>query len=177
MQNGLTASLQGQPSHRPPQPGLADSRIDLCYADRAHIEVTRSRYHDLLSKITGHRPLEVQIKVFQVLPASKEDMDHDEQPPITPPDEHVHTDGWRITARCNAFWANKMRQTLNLPCGKRPRRAASTEDTSAHKTVPPRISTCDPWLPPYGVTNAHYIQRYTPMPRRPSLIPITLPHG
>ena len=26
----LTASLRGQPSHRPPQPGTADSRIDLC---------------------------------------------------------------------------------------------------------------------------------------------------
>ena len=25
----LTASLRGQPSHRPPQPGAADSRIDL----------------------------------------------------------------------------------------------------------------------------------------------------
>ena len=46
------------------------------------------RYHDLPSKITGHRPLEVQIRVLQVPPASKEDMDHDEQPPIRPPDEH-----------------------------------------------------------------------------------------
>ena len=29
----LTASLRGQPSHRPPQPCAADSRIDLCYAE------------------------------------------------------------------------------------------------------------------------------------------------
>ena len=38
----LTASLRGQPSHRPPQPGSADSRIDLCYADPAHVGVTRA---------------------------------------------------------------------------------------------------------------------------------------
>ena len=72
----LTASLRGQPSHRPPQPGSAGSRIDLCYADSAHVEVARTQYHDLPSKITGHRPLEVQIKVREVPPASREDMDH-----------------------------------------------------------------------------------------------------
>ena len=83
----ITASLRGQQSHRPPQPGSADSRIDLCYADSAHVEVARARYHDLQSKVTGHRPLEVQIKVLQVPPASTEDMDHEEQPQIRPPDE------------------------------------------------------------------------------------------
>ena len=46
------------------------------------------QYHDLPSKITGHRPLEVQIKVLQVPPASREDMDHGEQQPIMPPEEH-----------------------------------------------------------------------------------------
>ena len=80
----LKASLRGQPSHRPPQPGSADSRIDLCYAVSAHVEVARARYHNLPSKITGHRPLVVQIKVLQVPPASTEDMDHGEQPPIRP---------------------------------------------------------------------------------------------
>ena len=84
----LTTSLLGQPSHRPPQPGSADSRNNLCYADSAQVEVARAQYHDLLSKITGHRPLEVQIKVLQVPPASKEDVDHEEQPPIRRPDEH-----------------------------------------------------------------------------------------
>ena len=84
----LTASLRGQPLHRPPQPGSADSHVDLCYADSAHVEVARAQYHDLPSKITGHRPLEVQINVLQVPPASKEDMDHEEQPPIRPPNEH-----------------------------------------------------------------------------------------
>ena len=64
----LTASLHGQPSHRPSQPGSADSRIDLCYADSAHVEVARARYHNLPYKVTGHRPLEVQIKVLQVPP-------------------------------------------------------------------------------------------------------------
>ena len=39
----LTASLRGQPSHGPPQPFAADSRIDLCYADLAHVEVTRAQ--------------------------------------------------------------------------------------------------------------------------------------
>ena len=84
----LTASLRGKPSHRPPQPGSADFRIDLSYADPANAEVTRAQYHNLPSKITGHRPLEVHIKVLQVPPASTEDMDHDEQPPIRQPYEH-----------------------------------------------------------------------------------------
>ena len=78
----LTASLRGQPSQRPQQPCCADSRIDLCYADSAHVEVARTQYHDLPSKDTGHRPLEIQIKVLQVPPASRDGMDNEEQPPI-----------------------------------------------------------------------------------------------
>ena len=66
----LTASLRGQRSHQPPQSGSTDSRIDLCYADRGHVEVMRARYHDLPSKITGHRPLEVEMRVLQVPPPS-----------------------------------------------------------------------------------------------------------
>ena len=45
----LTASLRGQPSHRPRQPSSADSRIDLSYADSANVEVARAQYHDLPS--------------------------------------------------------------------------------------------------------------------------------
>ena len=52
--------------------------------------MARAQYHDLPSKIMGHRPLELQINALQVPPASREDMDHEEQPPIRPPDEH-HT--------------------------------------------------------------------------------------
>ena len=84
----LTASLRGQPSHRPPQLCSADSRIDLCSADSAHVEVARTQYQEVPSKITGHRPLEIQIKVLQVPPASRDGMDHGEQPPIMPPEEH-----------------------------------------------------------------------------------------
>ena len=84
----LTASLRGQPSHRPPQPCSADSRIHLCYTDSAHVEVALTQYHDLPSKMTGHRRLEIQIKVLQVPQASRDDMDHEEQPPIRPPEEH-----------------------------------------------------------------------------------------
>ena len=94
----LTASLRGQPSHRPPQPGSADSCIDLRYVDPAQVEVTQARYHDLRSKITGHRPWEVQTKVLQVPPSSTEDMDHDEQQPIRPPDEH-DTHRWMLHYR------------------------------------------------------------------------------
>ena len=94
----LTASLRGQPSHRPPQPGSADFRIDLGYADSAHVEVARARYYDLPSKVTGHRPLKVQIKVLQVPPASGEDMDHVKQPPIRPPNEH-DTHRWMVYYR------------------------------------------------------------------------------
>ena len=84
----LTASLRGQPLHRPPQPCAADSRIDLCYVDSGHVEMTRAQYHDLPSKITAHSTLEIQIKVLQVPPASRDGMDHEEQPPIKPPGEH-----------------------------------------------------------------------------------------
>ena len=50
----LTTFLRGQASHRPPQPGARDSRIDLCYADPTHVEVTRTQYHDLPSNATAH---------------------------------------------------------------------------------------------------------------------------
>ena len=93
----LTASLRGQPSHRPPQSCAAGSRIDLCYGDSAHVEMTRAQYHDLPSKITGHRPLEIQIKVLQVPPASRDRMDHEEQPPIKLPGEHD-------THKCVAYY-------------------------------------------------------------------------
>ena len=89
----LTTSQRGQYSLRTLQPGSADSCIDLCYADSAHVEVARAQYQDLPTKIAGHRPLEVQIKVLQVPPASREDMEHEEQPPIALKDEH-HTHQW-----------------------------------------------------------------------------------
>ena len=84
----LTTSLRGQPSHRQPKPGSTDGRIQLCYMDPAHVEVTRTRYQDLPSKATGHCPLEVQVKVLPVLPTFLEDSKQDEQPPFKPPDEH-----------------------------------------------------------------------------------------
>ena len=89
----ITASLQSQSSHRPPQLGSTDSRIDLCYADPTHVEVTRTQYEDLPSKATGHRPLEVQLKVLQVPPTPLDDVDQDAQPPISPPEEH-NTPKW-----------------------------------------------------------------------------------
>ena len=52
------------------------------------MEVTRTKYHDLLSKATGHRPLEVQLKELQVPPAPSDGMDQDAQPPIRPAEEH-----------------------------------------------------------------------------------------
>ena len=84
----LTASLQSQASHRPPQPGSTDSGIDLCYADQTHVEVTLTSYHKLPSKATGQRPLEVQLKVLQVPPTPSDNVDQDAQPPISCPDEH-----------------------------------------------------------------------------------------
>ena len=92
-QQDFTASLRGQPSHRPPKPCAGHSRIDLCYADSAQVEVTRAQYPDLPPKMTGHRPLEIQIKVLQVPPASRGGMDHELQPTIKPPGEH-NTHKW-----------------------------------------------------------------------------------
>ena len=74
-QHDLTTSLQGQPSHRPPQPGSMDSHIDLRYADPTQVEVVLTRYHDLPSKATDHRPLERQYKVLQIPPATSGDTD------------------------------------------------------------------------------------------------------
>ena len=150
----LTASLRGQPSHRPPQPCAADSRIDLCYADSAHVELTRAQYHDLPSKITGHRPLEIQIKVLQVPPASRDGMGHEEQPPITPRGEH-DTHKWVAYYRTvQRILASKTRRTSTSPCDRRPRHAASTGNAE-HRKTPPRIRTYDPWSQPYGTTSEH----------------------
>ena len=120
----LTASLQGQPSHRPPQPCSADSCIDLCYADSAAVEVKRAQHHDLPSKITGHRPLEKKIKVLQRPPASSDGMDHEEQPPIRPPDEH-DTNKWiayyrtvqRILGQQDETDLNLARRQAATACG------------------------------------------------------------
>ena len=84
----LRTSLRHQASHRPPQPSSTDSGMDLCYADPTHVAVTPTKYHDLPSKATGHRPLEVQLKVLQVPPAFSDSMDQDVQPPIRPLEEH-----------------------------------------------------------------------------------------
>ena len=86
----LTASRRGQASHRPRQPGSTDSRIHLCYADPTHVEVTQTKYHDLPSKATGRRPLEVQLKMLQV---PSDNMDQDTQPPIRSPEE-LDTPKW-----------------------------------------------------------------------------------
>ena len=137
----LTASLQGQPSHRPPLSGSADSRIDLCYADSAHVEVAWAQYHDLPSKITGHRPLEVQIKVLQVPPASREEMDHEEQPPIRPPDEH-DTHKWmayyrtvqRILGQQDETHLNLAMREAATACGLRGQHRTQ-EDATPHQDV------------------------------------------
>ena len=77
----VTASPRGRASHGPPQPGSTDSRIDLCYADPAHVEVTKTQYHDLPSKTTGHHPREMKLKVLQVCPTPLDDGDQMNNPP------------------------------------------------------------------------------------------------
>ena len=138
----LTASLRGQRSHRPPQSGSAESRIDLCYADSPHVEVVRAQYHDLPSKITGHGPLEVQVKVLQVPPASVEDMDHDEQPPIRPPDEH-DTHRWMAYYRTVQRILGQQDETdLNLAmrqaaraCGRHGGHRCAQDDAAPHQDL------------------------------------------
>ena len=172
----LTASLRGQPSHRPPQPGSADSCIDLCYADSAHMEVARTQYHDLPSKITGHQPLEVQIKVLKNRRPLGMTWTTKSNHPLGHQKSTTHTNGWRITAWYSASWANKTRRTSTLPCDKRPRRAASTDNTE-NRTTPPRIKTYDPYLQPYGATRGHYTGRCSHMTCKPSMTPKKSPHG
>ena len=142
----LTVSLRGQPLHPPPRPGLADYRIDPCYADSAHVEVARAEYHDLPSKIIGHRPLEVQIKVLQVPPACREDMDHEGHPPIRPPDEH-NTHKWMAYYRTVQRILGQQDETdLNLPL----RQAATAcglhghhriqDDATPHQDLPSLVT-------------------------------------
>ena len=82
----------------------------------------------------------------------------------------THKNGWSITARCSASWANKTRWTSTLPCDKRPRRAASTGSTE-HRTMPPRIKPYGPWLQPYGATSGKYTQQLTHMTCKPNMMP------
>ena len=48
----LRASLQGQASHQPLQPGSTETPIDLCYTDPAHIELTQIPKNDMPSNTT-----------------------------------------------------------------------------------------------------------------------------
>ena len=82
----------------------------------------------------------------------------------------THTNGRRITARYRASWANKTGRTSTLPCDKRPRRAASTDNTE-HRMTPSRIKTYSPWLKPYGATSGHYTWQYTHMTCKPNPTP------
>ena len=110
----LKASLRGQASHRPPQPGSTDSRIDLCYADPTHMEVTKTKYHNLPSKATGHRPLEKQLKVLHVPTAPSDSRDQDVQPPFRPPEEH-DTPKWMADYRTvDCIFGQECSPDLNL---------------------------------------------------------------
>ena len=138
----LTASLRGQPSHRPAQPGSADSRIDLCYTNSAHVEVARARYHDLPSKVTRHWPLEVQIKVLQVPPASTEDMVHEEQPPIRQPDEHDTHRGMVYYPMVQRILGQQDETDLNLAmrqaataCGLHGRHRCAQDNATPHQDL------------------------------------------
>ena len=55
------------------------------------MEVTRTQYHDMPSRTTGHCPLEVQLKVLQIPETSSDNTDQDDQPDISPLDEHDTT--------------------------------------------------------------------------------------
>ena len=143
----LTASLRGQPSHRPPQPCTADSRIKLFYADSAHVEMTRAQYHDLQSKITRHRPLGIQINVLQVPPASRDGMDHEEQPPIKPPGEH-DTHKWvayyrtvqRILGQQDETDPNLAMQQAATACGLNGQHRTQ-DDTTPHQDLRSLVRT------------------------------------
>ena len=143
----LPASLRGQPWHRPPQPCAADSGIDICYADSAHVEMTRAQYHDLPSKITGHQPLEIPIKVLQVPPASRDGLDDEEQPPIKPPGEH-NTHKWvayyrrvqRILGQQDKTDLNLAMQRAATACGLN-RQHRIQDDTTRHQDLRSLVTT------------------------------------
>ena len=98
----LTASLRGEASHRPPQPGPTDSCIDLCYADPTHVEVTRMQYNDLHSKTTGHRPLEVKVKVLLVPQPPRTTWNRIHSSPSAPRTNTKNKGGLDTTARSSA---------------------------------------------------------------------------
>ena len=143
----LTACLRGQPSNRPPQPGSTESGIGLCYADPAHVEVTRTRYLDMPSKATGQFPLEVQVKVFQVPPTLSGHPDQDDQPCISPPEED-DTHKWMAYYRVEeSILSHDAEPALNLAmreaaaaCGLHERHHHEQESTTPHQDLRSMVS-------------------------------------
>ena len=103
----LTASLQTEASHRPQQLGSTDSRIDLCYAGPTHVEVTRTKYHDLPSKANRVPPTRgtAQGAAGPRDPLRQYGPGH--TPPHTPPGGTGHTSAWHTTSQWTASSASR----------------------------------------------------------------------
>ena len=173
----LTASIRGQASHQPLQSGSTNSRINLCYADPAHAEVTRALYHDIPSKTIGHRPLEVQLKVLQVPPAPSDGADHVEQPPISPPHERGTPTWMAYYCTVQRILGHQADLDLNLAmrraataCGLREKSHHQQQVATPHRDLRSWVKL------PYGVTNGTYIQQSTPTTNRLNETPSTLRH-
>ena len=116
------------------------------------MRVTRTQYHDLPSKATRHRPLEMQLKVLQVRPTPSEDVDQDAEPAISPPEEHS-TPQWvayyrtvdRILGhRIDPNWKLAMRQAA-AACCLHERLHYEQETVTLHRDLRPIVSAilCD----------------------------------
>ena len=109
--------------------------------------MTRAQYHDLPSKITGHRPLEIQIKVLQVPLASRDGMDNEEQPRIKPPGEH-DTHKWvayyrtvqRILGQQDKTDLNLAMRQAATACGLNGQHR-TRDDTTPHQDLRSMVTT------------------------------------
>ena len=105
------------------------------------------QYHDLPSKMTGHRPLKIQIKVLQVPPASRDGMNHEEQPPIKPPGEH-DTHKWvayyrtvqRILGQEDKTDLNLAMRQAATACGLNGQHSRQ-DDTTPHQDLQSLVTT------------------------------------
>ena len=106
------------------------------------MEVTQTEYHDMPSKTTGHRPLEVQLKVLQDPQTLSYNTDHDEQSFISPADEH-DTDTWMVYYRTSdRILGHQANRGLNLAmrqaaaaCGLHQKNHDEHEATKPHRDL------------------------------------------
>ena len=130
-----TTTWRGRFPHRPLLRGLGTRRGDAGAIPRPAIQDYRTP------------TLEVQIEVLQVPPASRDGMDHEEQPPIQPPGEN-NTHRWvayyqkvqRILGQQDKTDLNLAMRQAATACGLSGQRRTQ-DDATPHQDLPSLVTT------------------------------------